>query len=193
MIPLRRVVCSSLIFLALSSIGCLAKLTLHAKPTTLQNAVFVRIYEAEVSNGRLYVKMWLQNTSETPINVDRNGFQLRLPSGEVLARAIGTFTRHNIYSIAPGMGHDVFVDFQSASDLRQITGATLIVGGIAFGVDPNPRVVGEIPLTLYPEAGAPAVPTPTPTAQEAQPAVPGAAPPPEASGGPTEASGGPSP
>jgi hypothetical protein len=54
---------------------------------------------------------------------------------------------HNVYTLPPGAGHEVFVDFRDPGrDMRLNNGASLIVGGISFSTDPRPRVVGEIPL-----------------------------------------------
>jgi hypothetical protein len=52
-----------------------------------------------------------------------------------------------MYTLPPGGGHEVFVDFRDpGNDMRLNNGAALIVGGISFSTDPRPRVVGEIPL-----------------------------------------------
>lgn len=123
------------------------KIAFAGQNAQLQSGVQVAFQDAWVADDIFKVKMFVTNLSQAFLNVDRDGFALRLPDGRVLRRAIGTFTTHNIYTIPPGASHEVFVDFRDAPrDMRLITGASLIVGGISFSTDPRPRVVGEIPL-----------------------------------------------
>jgi hypothetical protein len=123
------------------------KIGFAGQNATLQSGTQVNFQDAWVTDGIFKVKLWVQNLSQAFMNVDRDGFALRLPDGRVLRRAIGTFTTHNIYTMPPGGGHEVFVDFRDPGhDMRLNNGASLIVGGISFSTDPRPRVVGEIPL-----------------------------------------------
>ena len=123
------------------------KIGFAGQNATLQSGTQVNFQDAFVAEGIFKVKLWVQNLSQAFMIVDRDGFALRLPDGRVLRRAVGTFTQHTPYNIAPGAGHEVFVDFRDpGKDMRMNNAASLIVGGISFSTDPRPRVVGEIPL-----------------------------------------------
>lgn len=123
------------------------KIGFAGQNATLQSGTQVNFQDAWVTAEIFKVKMWVQNMSQAFMNVDRDGFALRLPDGRVLRRAVGVFTTHQPYILPPGGGHEVFVDFRDPGhDLRQTNAASLIVGGISFSTDPRPRVVGEIPL-----------------------------------------------
>jgi hypothetical protein len=123
------------------------KIGYAGQSATLQSGTQVNFQDAFVEEEIFKVKVWVANMSQEFMNVSRDGWALRLPDGRVLRRAIGTFTTHNIYSLPPGGGHEVFVDFRDPGhDMRQIQNASLIVGGISFSTDPRERVVGEIPL-----------------------------------------------
>ena len=120
------------------------KIGFAGQNATLQSGTQVNFQESWVSDGKFMVKMWVQNLSQAVMFVSRDGFALRLPDGRVLPRA-GSI--HNVYTLPPGAGHEVFVDFRDPGrDMRLNNGASLIVGGISFSTDPRPRVVGEIPL-----------------------------------------------
>lgn len=113
----------------------------------LQSGAQVNFQDAYVEDDIFKVKLYVQNLSQAYMMIDRNGFALRLADGRILRRAIGTFTTHHLYTLAPGGGHEVFVDFRDPGrDMRHVQAASLIVGGIAFSDDPRQRVVGEIPL-----------------------------------------------
>ena len=139
---------TSALMLFAASFGCGPGMILFAgQNAQLQSGVQVVFQEAFAKDDIFVVHMSVTNLSQAFLNVDRDGFALRLPDGRVLPRAIGTFTQHTPYTIPPGSFHQVNVDFRDAPrDMRQITGASLIVGGISFSTDPRPRVVGEIPL-----------------------------------------------
>ncbi len=113
----------------------------------LQSGVQVNFQDAYVEDDIFKVKLYVQNSSQQFMMIDRNGFALRLPDGRILRRAIGTFTTHHYFNVPPGGGHEVFVDFRDPGrDLRLNQAASIIVGGISFADDPRQRVVGEIPL-----------------------------------------------
>jgi len=183
--PKPRVLVLSCCALVLSLVACSAHRPLYAQPAQLPGGVYVKVTEAYVTGERLYVKTWMMNTTQGPVTIDRDGIALRLPDGRVLPRAEGTFTQHKPYNLAPGAGRDVHVDFKDAAEFEGVTSATLIVGGVSFGVDPTPRVAGEVPLgatfVSAPHGGPPptqpAAPAPTQPAAPlpAQPAPPPAA------------------
>jgi hypothetical protein len=123
------------------------KIGFAGQSATLQSGTQVNFQDAWVEEDLFKVKVWVANLSPAFMNVSRDGWALRLPDGRVLRRAVGTFTTHNLYSLPPGGGHEVFVDFRDpGNDMRHIPTASLIVGGISFSTDPRERVVGEIPL-----------------------------------------------
>jgi hypothetical protein len=179
---LRFVLALAIAALALTSAGCRRDVPLYAPPAALEGGLHVRIYKAYVTGDRIYVKSHVTNGGSVPIGIDRDGWALRLPSGEILPRSHGITTRHNIYTVAPGERRDVFVDFhKDDADLRYITEASLIVGGISYGTDPTPLVAGEIPLSVTVPAamydyGTPTDPPPPAPAETPAAAQPDAVP-----------------
>lgn len=120
------------------------KIGFAGQNATLQSGTQVNFQDAWVTDDVFRVKLWVQNLSQAFMMVDRDGFALRLPDGRVLRRA-GSI--HGQYTLPPGGGHEVFVDFKDrGQDMRLVNAASLIVGGVSFSTDPRPRVVGEIPL-----------------------------------------------
>lgn len=138
---------TSAIMLLAASFGCgPSQINYAGQNAQLQSGVQVVFQEAFARDDIFVVHMAVTNLSQAFLIVNRDGFALRLPDGRVLPRAIGTFTQHTPYTIPPGGAHQVNVDFRDSGDMRRITGASLIVGGISFSTDPRPRVVGEVPL-----------------------------------------------
>jgi len=120
------------------------KIGFAGQNATLQSGTQVNFQDAFVNAKVFRVKLWVQNMSQAFMNIDRDGFALRTGDGRVLRR-VGSV--HNVYTLPPGGGHEVFVDFRDpGNDMRMNNGAALIVGGISYSTDPRPRVVGEIPL-----------------------------------------------
>jgi hypothetical protein len=146
---LLRVACAAALTLALSACraGLPGKIAFAGQSALLQSGAQVNFQEAWVAENIFKVRLFVQNLSQAVMIIDRDGFQLRLPDGRVLGRASGMTTLHTPYSLPPGSGHEVFVDFRDpGNDMRLYSGAALVVGGISFSTDPRPRVVGEIPL-----------------------------------------------
>ena len=134
--------------LALACAGCGPelpnKVAFLGQPATLQSGVQVNFQDAWARPKEIQVKLWMVNLSQAFMNIDRDGFALRLANGQTLPRAGAV---HGVYTLPPGGGHEVFVAFRSNDiDLRTNQAVSLIVGGVSFSTDPRPRVVGEIPL-----------------------------------------------
>ena len=111
----------------------------------LQGGVNVTFQRAEADDDSLMVRFYITNISDQIMMVNRDGFGLRLPSGQVLQRR---GMNQQPYQIAPGQGHEVWVKFEEEGlHLNALQAASVIVGGISYGNDPVPRVVGEIPIT----------------------------------------------
>lgn len=147
-------------------LGCSKPVPLYASPTQLGGGVMVDVYRAYVDDDRIFVKSQVTNTSDVPIRISRDGWSLELPGGEVLPRSVGITTRHNTYTIAPGAGRDVFVDFRKEGvDLTTIGGATLIVAGVGLGDDPQPREVGPVKLSTTVQPKGTPLPPPSATAE----------------------------
>jgi hypothetical protein len=170
----------SLVFVGLTlgalSAGCGKHVQLYAMAPTLSASVQVRLKEADISGDRVYVKMYMTNTSGDVLHIDRDGMSLRLPNGQVLPRSVGKTTMHKPYDVPPGQGHDVFVDFRADHDLADINGATVILGGCSIGSEAA-HVIGELPLsTTYqnapPPAADPAAPAPAAPPGSSAPAAP---------------------
>ena len=168
---LRSLFLLGVVLLAL--VACSKRVPLYAAATTLPSGVHVRVHQAYIDDDRVYVKMWMMNGTQVPMRVDRDGMSLRLPDGQVLPRSVGVTTRHNVYDLAPGQGHDVFVDFRATRDLDMLSEATVILGGVSFGTDPTPRVAGELPLsTIYVQSSAPVMTAPPAAPADDAPAAP---------------------
>jgi len=120
------------------------KVAFVGQSATLQSGCQVNFQDAWAREKEVKVKLWVSNMSQAFMMIDRDGFALRLADGRVVRRQGAV---HNMYTLPPGGGHEVFVDFRDPGfDMRTNQGVSLIVGGIAFSTDPRPRVVGEIPL-----------------------------------------------
>lgn len=133
---------------AIALVGCgpdlPGKVAYVGQSAMLQSGCQVNFQDAWARSGEVKVKLWVANMSQAFMLVNRDGFALRTADGRVLRRAGGV---HNIYTLPPGGGHEVFVEFRDPGyDLRTNNGMSLIVGGIAYSTDPRERVVGEIPL-----------------------------------------------
>ena len=168
-----------LVLLLLGISACGTKVRLYAEPSLLAGGVHVKVYDAYARGDRIYVKSYLTNTSSDVLRVDRDGWSLRLPSGEILPRSVGVTTRHDVYSLAPNEGHEVFVDFRKEGyDLSGIGQATLIVGGIGYGSDVQSRIAGEIPMSVTAPAPRPQLVGPPPAAPASVSGAPPATAPP---------------
>jgi hypothetical protein len=120
------------------------KVAFVGQSATLQSGCQVNFQDAWAREKEVKVKLWVSNMSQAFMMVDRDGFALRLADGRVVRRQGAV---HNMYTLPPGGGHEVFVDFRDPGyDMRTNQGVSLIVGGISYSTDPRPRVVGEIPL-----------------------------------------------
>lgn len=143
----RRSLFTVLCLLALASIlaGCGSRTPLYAPPAAF-GGVLVRVYEADLEDDHVWVKMHVTNQTGGPLEIDRDGMAVRLPDGQVLPRASGMTTQHTPYTLEPGETRRVHVDFRGA-DLEELEGVSLIVGGVRVASEVSSRVVGEIPLT----------------------------------------------
>jgi hypothetical protein len=143
--------------LALGVSGCGPRRDLIAEPQIVGNTIYVKVKEAYIMGGRVWVKTWMKNQTKQSIIIDRDGMQLRLDDGEVLERSSGSTTQHTPYQVAAGIGRDVHVDFQAdPKKLQTIKKAWLVLGGIMIGDSVEPKVVGELELTIteVPQPGA---------------------------------------
>jgi hypothetical protein len=134
--------------LALAAAGCGPnlpnKVAFAGQSANLQSGCQVNFQDAWARAHEVKIKLWVANMSQAFMMVNRDGFALRLPDGRVIPRAGSV---HNVYTLPPGGGHEVFVEFKDRDyDMRQNQGISLIVGGIAYNTDPRERIVGEIPL-----------------------------------------------
>jgi hypothetical protein len=124
--------------------GLPGKVAFIGQSATLQSGVQVNFQDAWAHAGETKVKLWVANMTQAFMQVNRDGFALRLPDGRVVPR---TGAVHNIYTLPPGGGHEVIVEFRDPGyDMRANQQFSLIVGGISFNTDPRVRAVGEVPL-----------------------------------------------
>jgi hypothetical protein len=148
----RRIALSLLAsgMLLASAFGCgngLPDKVKYAAPpqAMLQSGCSVTFQFADATDDRMLVHFYITNMSNQPMMVNRDGFALRLPDGQILQRLGENQTP---YILQPGEGHNVWTKYERKGlDLRTVMQASVIVGGISFANDPTPRVVGEVPLT----------------------------------------------
>jgi hypothetical protein len=113
--------------------------------SVLPGGVSVTFQRAEADGNSLTVKFYFMNLSDQIMFVNRDGFGLRLPTGEVLQRR--GFNQEP-YKLAPGEGHNVWVKFEERSfEPAKLAAASVVIGGISYSNDPMPRTVGEIPIS----------------------------------------------
>jgi hypothetical protein len=148
--------------LLVTAVGCAEHALMYGAPASLPNGANVDLRRAYLADDRLFVEAYIINASKEPMRIDRDKFSLRLPDGRILPRSMGTTSTHNVYTLEPGQGHQVNVDFRSDA-LTRVSRATLLLGGVLNGVDLAPRFVGEIPLTSTPVVAAPPEPPPPPS------------------------------
>jgi len=148
---MQRLAFLVVVAVALLALGCGKRVQFYAPPAQLANGVYVKVLKAQARGERIYVETYVTNNSGKAIRVDRDAWTLRLPTGEVLPRSIGRTTTHDLYTLEPNQGREVHIDFKKEGhELSAIGSAQLIVGGIWFGDDPNPQIVGEIPMSTTP-------------------------------------------
>jgi hypothetical protein len=145
-----RIGIACVVGLAACRAGLPSKVDFAESSAQLQSDVQISLQEAWASDERIRVRLYVQNRAAASLRVDRDQLQLRLPDGRVLGRAAGITARHRPLELQPGGGHELVVDFRDpGSDLRLIGAASLIVGGVSFAADPQPRSVGEIALAAH--------------------------------------------
>jgi hypothetical protein len=132
--------------LAAAAFGCGSEVRFVAPPQAmLAGGVSVTFQRAETEDEALEVRLWMMNLTDQMMIVNRDGFALRLPTGQILQRE---GERHEPYLIPPGAGRNVTVRFEAKGfEASKLPSASVIIGGISYQNDPMPRVVGEIPLT----------------------------------------------
>ena len=132
--------------LVAAAFGCGSDMRFVGPPMAmLQGGVSAQLQKAWADDETLEVRFYVTNMSNQMMYVNRDGFALRLPTGEVIQRR---GMMQEPYLIPPGMGHNVWVKFEEKGfNPQKLPGASVIVGGISYANDPTPRVVGEVPLT----------------------------------------------
>lgn len=108
------------------------------------NGVSVIVNRTLIKRDLMTIKLTLVNLSGQPMMVDRAGFALRLPDGQIVQRQSGG---HAVFAMSAGESRDFGVKFiGDGVPFNQLPQVSLIVGGISFASDPAPRIVGELPL-----------------------------------------------
>jgi hypothetical protein len=92
--------------------GC-SKHYFHADVAQYEG-VTVQPMEIWTSGHKLWVRVMVTNSGTQPILVNRDAIVARLPSGQVVGRAMGTTTIHNTYVVPTGMSQKVYVEFPEA-------------------------------------------------------------------------------
>ena len=121
--------------LPLAASGCGGRDIRFAAPpqALLCGGVSVTFQRAEADNHSLLAKFYVTNYSDQVMIVNRDGFGLRLPTGQVLSRR---GYNQVPYRIAPGQGHNVWVKFEERGfAANRVVAASVIVGGISYAND----------------------------------------------------------
>lgn len=146
----------------------------YAPTAELEHGLHVRITHAYVRRDKFVVKAYMTNGGAQPLRVNRDMWALRLPNGKVLT---ADPSRNSTYEIAPGHGREIDTYFEAHDDeFDALANASVIIGGVMVGADPNPYVVGEVPLSKQPidyygaEPPPGGEPPPVATAEGAPPA-----------------------
>lgn len=137
--------------------GCAKETSFQPVAAFFPSGAHVHVDDAYSDGRRVYVQMRIMSGVTGPIYVDPDGMGLRLPDGRVLRRsALAGYDRFararrredEVYrGIRRGMVRTLILSFDIPPDHPALAPATLIVGGVSFGTDPTPIVVGEVPLT----------------------------------------------
>lgn len=124
------------------------KKTYYAPAAELAQGVHVRILHAYVRRDKFVVKAYVTNGSGQPMRVDRDRWALHLPTGREIA---ANPSRSNLFEIPPGQSREVETHYEARNDeFDGLANASVVVGGVFIGADPNPYVVGEVPLSSQP-------------------------------------------
>lgn len=152
--------------------GCVTATAFEPAAAFFPSGVSVEVDDAYADGRRLYVAMRITSGVDGPIYVDPDGMGLRLPDGRVLRRAAiageGPVARvlhreEEAYrEIRRGSTRSLLLAFELPPGCPAPSPATLIVGGVSFGTDPTPIVVGEIPLAAPRTVPPPGPPILTP-------------------------------
>ncbi len=110
--------------LAVTTLGC-AREYLHASSVAYEG-VSVEPSQVWISGHKLWVRAVVINSGTQPIQVSRDAMIARVPSGQVVSRALGTTTVHDVYFIPGGAAHAVYVEFHEAGfDWNTVPQATI--------------------------------------------------------------------
>ena len=144
----RRLLLALVALLSLSLGACADKIPLQAKAAMqMEDGVHVELVNAYFQGDKIYVTAYLHNNGAETLRVDRDGWIVKLPTGENLDRSVGLTSGTDFIILGPNMGREVDVDFKADGyDLSGLTSVTLIVGGIMVGESSTPFVVGEMEL-----------------------------------------------
>jgi hypothetical protein len=137
--------------------GCAKRVPLQAPVAFFPSGVYVRVNSAFIDGDRVYVELRMMNGAKVPIYVNLDGMGLRLPDGRVLRRAAmagrdrygptSERTAQSYHSIRRGFARTWSLEFVAPGGAQALAPVTLIVGGVSFGTDPTPVVVGDLLLT----------------------------------------------
>ncbi len=108
----------------------------------------VRVLPLQVtaSGGKLWLRVDVTNASEGTIAVNRDYIKARLPSGQIVSRAQGTFGIHNAYTLPPGAMHAVYVEFEQQGVRWDDIAHVRIDFSLAITRDGKPVSVPELAL-----------------------------------------------
>lgn len=137
--------------------GCAKEVAFEPVVAFFPSGVHVHVDDAYSDGRRVYVELRVMSGVTGPIYINPDGMGLRLPDGRVLRRApiadrdrLDRVRRREdeVYrGIRPGMVRTLILSFDIPPGRPALAPAALIVGGVSFGADPTPIVVGEVPLT----------------------------------------------
>ncbi len=100
------------LFAVLALVAC-TKSYLHADVAQAEGVV-VQPLETWIGGHKLWVRVDVVNEGQEAITVNRDAIVARLPSGQVVGRAVGRWTQHEAYVVPPQATHPVYVEFEEA-------------------------------------------------------------------------------
>lgn len=168
---LRALVLAGLV--SMMSAGCSKRVPLRGGPALFPSGVWVRVASAYVEGDRVLLRLVFLNGAQQPLFIHPDGIEVRWPDGTLARRVMRegepeSGSARRFYGIRRGLSLELILELRADRDLGDARGATLVVGGVSFGTDPRPFVVGEVPLFATVTAPrAPGLFTPRPGPQPA--------------------------
>ncbi len=142
----QRTLLIATLFVANVMTGCGGEMKFVATPParTLGEAQFA-VRDVDRDNDSLTVSLVVRNGGAIPLVVKHSGIQLRLQDARLLAN---DDSPEDKTVVEPGKMKHIDVSFEQKRQMKALNEATLIFGGVTSAIDPLPKVIGEITISL---------------------------------------------